>query len=208
MGQKVNPNSIRLKITKQHESKWYAPVKSMGDLVIEDKKIRDFLSSKLKEAGIDRFEIARTSSNVVVDIFTSKPGVVIGRQGAQIDELKIVLDNKFSKKFELNVREIKKPDLSAAVCADIIARAIEKRVPYRRAIKQQIGRTIDAGAKGVKVFIGGRLNGVEMARSEFYKEGNIPLHTFRSDIDYAIERANTTYGVLGIKVWIYKGEVF
>lgn len=208
MGQKVNPNSIRLKITKQHESKWYAPVKSMWDLVIEDKKIRDFLSSKLKEAWIDRFEIARTSSNVVVDIFTSKPWVVIWRQWAQIDELKIVLDNKFSKKFELNVREIKKPDLSAAVCADIIARAIEKRVPYRRAIKQQIWRTIDAWAKWVKVFIWWRLNWVEMARSEFYKEWNIPLHTLRSDIDYAIERANTTYWVLWIKVWIYKWEVF
>ena len=208
MGQKVNPNSIRLKITKQHESKWYAPIKSMWDLVIEDKRIRDFLTSKLNEAWIDRFEIARTSSNVVIDIFTSKPWVVIWRQWAQIDELKILLDKKFSKRFELNVREIKKPDLSAAISADIIARAIEKRVPYRRAIKQQIWRVMDAWAKWVKIFIWWRLNWVEMARSEFYKEWNIPLHTLRSDIDYAIERANTTYWVLWLKVWIYKWEVF
>ena len=208
MGQKVNPNSIRLKITKQHESKWYAPVKSMWDLVIEDKKIRDFLSWKLKEAWIDKIEIARTSSNVLINIFTSKPWVVIWRQWAQIDELKILLDNKFSKKFELNVREIKKPDLSASISADIIARAIEKRVPYRRAIKQQIWRIIDAWAKWAKVFIWWRLNWAEMARSEFYKEWNIPLHTLRSDIDYSLERANTTYWVLWIKVWIYKWEVF
>lgn len=208
MGQKVNPNSIRLRITKDHESKWYSPIKSMWDLVIEDKKIRDLLYIKLKEAWISKLEIARTSSNVVVDIFTSKPWVVIWRQWAQIDELKSILDKKFSKRFELNVREIKKPDLSAAVSADIIARAIEKRVPYRRAIKQQIWRVIDAWAKWVKVYIWWRLNWAEIARWEFYKEWNIPLHTLRSDIDYATERANTTYWVLWLKVWIYKWEVF
>lgn len=208
MGQKVNPNSIRLRITKDHQSKWYSPIKSMWDLVIEDKNIRDFLYTKLKEAWIDKFEIARTSSNVVIDIFTSKPWVVIWRQWAQIDELKSLLDKKFWKKFELNVREIKKPDLSAAVSADIIARAIEKRVPYRRAIKQQIWRVIDAWAKWVKVYIWWRLNWAEIARWEFSKEWNIPLHTLRSDIDYATERANTTYWVLWIKVWIYKWEVF
>jgi len=208
MGQKVNPNSIRLKITKQHESKWYSPIKWMWDLVVEDKKIRDFLYIKLKEAWISKFEIARTSSNVVVDIFTSKPWVVIWRQWAQIDELKTLLDKKFLKRFDLNVREIKKPDLSAAVSADIVARAIEKRVPYRRAIKQQIWRVMDAWAKWCKIYIWWRLNWAEIARWEFYKEWNIPLHTLRSDIDYSPERANTTYWVLWIKVWIYKWEVF
>jgi len=208
MGQKVNPNWLRLKINKEHQSKWFFPVRSMWDLVIEDEKIRRFLSSRLKEAWIDRFEILRTSSKVIIDIYTSKPWVVIWRQWAQIDELKVILDKKFWRDFELNVREIKKPDLSAKVSADIIARAIEKRVPYRRAIKQQIWRIIDSWAKWVKVRISWRLNWVEMARAEFYKEWNIPLHTLRSDIDYALEEAQTTYWVLWIKVWIYKWEVF
>ena len=208
MGQKVNPNWLRLKINKEHQSKWFFSVRSMWDLVIEDEKIRRFLSSRLKEAWIDRFEILRTSSKVIIDIYTSKPWVVIWRQWAQIDELKVILDKKFWRDFELNVREIKKPDLSAKVSADIIARAIEKRVPYRRAIKQQIWRIIDSWAKWVKVRISWRLNWVEMARAEFYKEWNIPLHTLRSDIDYALEEAQTTYWVLWIKVWIYKWEVF
>jgi len=208
MGQKVNPNGLRLKITKTWDSKWFAPISKMWDLVIEDKRIRDYLKSKLVESWVSKIEIARTSSRVILDIHTSKPWVVIWRQWAQIDELKTNLDRLFKKDFELNVREIKKPNLESAIIAEWVARAIEKRVPYRRAIKQAIARATEDWAQWVKIYIWWRLNWAEIARWEFYKEWNIPLHTLRTDISYSRERANTTYWVLGIKVWVYRWEVF
>ena len=180
----------------------------MSQFVIEDKEIRDYLLTKLQDSWISKIWISRSSSKVAIDIHTSKPWIIIWRQWSQIDEIKKVLDKRFWKEFEINVREVKKPDLEAAIVANNVARAIEKRVAYRRAVKQAISRSIDAWALWVKIYVWWRLNWAEIARWEFYKEWNIPLHTIRSDISYFIDRANTTYWVIGVKVWIYRWEVF
>lgn len=208
MGQKVNPTSFRLKINKTWSSTWFASTWKMWDLVIEDKQIRDFLTKKLPESWILKFQISRSSTKVVVDINTAKPWVVIWRQWAQIDELKIALDNKFRKDFELNVKEIKRPDIESEIIAENIARSIENRIPYKRVIKQAIWRAVESWVKWVKIYIWWRLNWAEMARWEYYKEGNIPLHTLNSDISYSRNTANTTYWALWIKVWTYKWDVF
>ena len=208
MGQKVNPKGMRILITTTWPSKWYADKKDYTNLFHRDMKLKKAIRDSLVDAGIAEITIERSVKKVVINIHTSKPGIIIGRKGAAIDELKDNLERKFNDKLEINIKEIGKPELSAVLIAESIARQIEKRIAYRRAAKMAIDRAIEAGAIGIKVFCTGRLNGVEIARGEFFKNGNIPLHTFRADIDYAKDTAFTTYGTIGIKVWIYKGEVF
>jgi small subunit ribosomal protein S3 len=208
MGQKVNPKGMRIKINSLWESSWYADRKNYAEYLHRDVELRDTLKKKLKGAGIGKIEIHRSNKKVVVNVYTSKPGVIIGKQGESIDKLRDKLGKKFHDQFEINILEVKKPDLNAAIVAANIAAQIEKRISYRRAAKQCIQKVMDAGAKGVKIRVSGRLNGVEISRSEFYKDGNIPLQTFRADIDYAAARSETTYGTLGVKVWIYKGNVY
>lgn len=208
MGQKVNPVGMRLLITHSWPSKWYAKNQKYVKFFHRDLALKRVIKETLVDAGIANITIERSAKKVVVNIHTSKPGVIIGRKGAAIDDLKHSLEQKFQEKLEINIKEIKKPELSATLIGENIARQIEKRSSYRRAAKMAINSAIDAGAIGIKVFCSGRLNGVEIARSEFFKQGNIPLHTFRADIDYSKNTAFTTYGAIGIKVWVYKGEVF
>lgn len=208
MGQKVDPRIQRIGIINTWNSKWYADKKHFADLFLRDIEVRKAIHANLVDAGISKIEIERSEKKVTVNIYSSKPGIIIGRQGIAIEELKDKLHKEFKEVFEVNIREVKNPELSAEITADAIAKQIEKRGSYRRAAKMAITKAIEAGAKGIKIFCAGRLNGVEIARSEFFKDGNIPLHTFRADIDYAKATAFTTYGAIGIKVWIYKGEVF
>ena len=208
MGQKVNPKSMRLQINTTWDSSWYADKKNYAKYLHRDIELRDELNKRLRNAGIDKIEIQRSNKKVVVNVNTSKPGVIIGKQGESIDKLREKLQKRFHDQFEINILEIKKPDISAKIIGQNIAQQIEKRISYRRAAKQAIQRAIDSGAKGIKIQLNGRLNGVEIARSEFYKDGNIPLHTFRADIDYARVRSETTYGTIGIKIWVYKGNIY
>lgn len=208
MGQKVNPISLRLGITNTWASKWFAQGERYVDLFHKDLQLRKLLQEKLKTAGVTRIEIERSANKVVANIYAAKPGLIIGRQGVAVDDLKDLLYRKFKEHVEVNIHEVSQPDLSAVLIGQMVADQIEKRVAYRRSVKMALKKAIEAGAKGIKIQISGRLNGVEISRTEFFKEGNIPLHTLRADIDYAKVRANTTYGVIGIKVWIYKGLVF
>ncbi len=208
MGQKVHPKGIRIGVNRTWDSKWYANKRNFAKFFLQDTEIRKAINSKIVDAGIARIEIERSIKNVIINIYTSKPGVIIGRQGAAIDQLKSDLEKKFNERFEINIKEIKKPELEAELVADGIARQIEKRIAYRRAAKMAIQKAMESGARGIKVFLGGRLNGVEIARSEMFTQGKIPTQTLRADISYATERASTTYGVIGVKVWIYRGEVF
>ena len=201
MGQKVNPHGLRVGVIKDWDSKWYAEA-DFADNLIEDQKIRKFLKKKLYSAGISRIEIERASDRVKVIIYTAKPGVVIGKGGAEIQ--KLLSDNK---KLIVDIKEVKKPDKDAQLVAENIALQLENRVSFRRAMKSCMGRTMKAGAKGIKAACSGRLGGADMARTEFYSEGTIPLQTLRADIDYGFAEADTTYGKIGVKVWIYKGEV-
>lgn len=208
MGQKVHPIIARIGVINTWDSKWYAGKRNFAKLFLQDTQIRKTIKAKILDAGIARIEIERSIKNVVISIYTSKPGVIIGRQGAAIDILRDDLEKKFNEKFEINIKEIKKPELEAVLVADMVARQIEKRVAYRRAVKMAIQKTMEAGAQGVKIYVTGRLNGVEIARSEMFSEGKIPTQTLRADISYSKERANTTYGVIGVRVWVYRGEVF
>ncbi len=208
MGQKVNPKDIRIGIIHTWPSRWFANKKSFAKKLLSDMNIRSYLGKKLKEASISRIEIERTSSHVSVMIFSGKPGVIIGRSGDSIENLKKELFRKFGEHFDISVREVKNPDIDARLLADSVARQIEKRVAFRRAAKGAVRKAMEGGAKGVKVAVSGRLGGAEISREEFYIEGKIPLQTFRADIDYAIDRAETTYGTIGIKVWVFKGEIF
>jgi len=208
MGQKVSPKSIRLMKTHKWASRWYARKRKYSQLLIRDILLRRKISEMLPDAGISKIGIQRSNKKLTVTIHSSKPGLLIGKGGDKIEELKKTLSNKFGESIEININEIKKPDLDAKVVADSIANQVVRRISYRRAAKQALKKCIDAGAIGVKIFVGGRLNGVEIARSEYFKEGNIPLQTFRADIDYAKSTAVTTYGSIGIKVWIYKGNVY
>lgn len=208
MGQKVNPVGLRIGITHSWDSKWYAEKKRYAELFHQDIQIRKTLFAKLKEAGVSRIEILRTPNHVSLNIHTSRPGMVIGGQGAAIDDLRDFLDKKFNQKFHINVHEIKKPYQDAVLLSELIGKQVERRIPYRRACKMTIERAMESGAKGIKVLVAGRLNGVEIARSEIFSAGKIPLHTFRANIDYALFRAITTYGTIGVKVWVYLGEVF
>ena len=207
MGQKVNPKSLRLGIVNTWDSTWFADKKSYIAYLHEDIKIRHYLQEKLKDAGISSLKIERSKNKIAVNIYTSKPGIIIGRGGELIEVLRDDLNKKFKINFEINVKEVHKPQADPQIIAQNIARQIEKRFPYRRAVKMALQKAKEAGVLGVKIYTGGRLNGVEISRGEFFKEGNIPLHTFRADIAYASERANTKYGVIGIKVWVYKGMI-
>jgi len=207
MGQKVNPHGLRVGIIKDWDSRWYADDRSFGDTLVEDYNIRKFLKKKLFAAGISRIEIERDAVKIRIHIHCAKPGLVIGKAGAQIDELKKEMEKMLGKTVLLTIVEVKQPDLNAQLVAENIAGQLERRVSFRRAMKLSIGRTMRLGAKGIKCKCSGRLGGAEIARSEEYHEGTIPLQTLRADIDYGFAEANTTYGRIGVKVWIYKGEV-
>ncbi len=206
MGQKVNPHGLRVGVIKDWDSKWYAD-KDFADNLAEDHKIRKFLKKKLYGAGIARIEIERAADRVRVIVHTAKPGVVIGKGGADIEKTKAELQKLTDKKVFVDIKEVKRPDRDAQLVAESIAQQLENRVSFRRAMKSTMGRTMKAGAKGIKTAVSGRLGGADIARSEFYSEGTIPLQTLRADIDYGFAEADTTYGKLGVKVWIYKGEV-
>jgi small subunit ribosomal protein S3 len=206
MGQKVNPTGFRLVRRKKWLSNWFAGKHEYGDLIGEDRKIRQFLVAKPACQGASRFQIKRMSGKVEVTIFTSRPGLVIGKKGAEIDILKGELRALTGKEVWIEVEEIKRPDLDAKLVADGIAKQLERRIPFRRILKKALQTSMDAGAAGIKVQISGRIGGAEIARTEWYKEGRIPLHTLRADIDYAHGRAETTYGSIGVKVWINRGE--
>ncbi|MFB9276822.1 30S ribosomal protein S3 [Cohnella cellulosilytica] len=207
MGQKVNPVGLRIGIIRDWESKWYAD-KDFGTLLIEDVKIREFLKKKLKEAAVSKIEIERAANRVNVTIHTAKPGIVIGKGGSEVEVLRGQLTKLTNgKKVHINISEIKNPELDAVLVAESIAQQLERRVSFRRAMKQAMQRTQRAGAKGIKTSVSGRLGGAEIARQEGYSEGTVPLHTLRADIDYGTAEAHTTYGRIGVKVWIYRGEV-
>ncbi len=207
MGQKVNPVGLRIGIIRDWESKWYAD-KDFGDLLLEDVKIREFLKNKLKDAAVSRIEIERAANRVNVTIHTAKPGIVIGKGGSEVEVLRSQLTKLTNgKKVHINISEIKNPELDAILVAESIAQQLERRTSFRRAMKQAIQRTQRAGAKGIKTSVSGRLGGAEIARTEGYSEGTVPLHTLRADIDYGTAEAHTTYGRIGVKVWIYRGEV-
>ena len=206
MGQKVNPHGLRVGVIKDWDSKWYAEG-DFSDFLVEDYNIRNFLKKKLYNAGIAKIEIERASDRVKVIIYTAKPGVVIGKGGAEIEVTKKELAKLTDKKVMVDIKEIKRPDRDAQLVAENIAQQLENRVSFRRAMKSCMGRTMKSGAMGIKTCCSGRLGGADIARAEFYSEGTIPLQTLRADIDYGFAEANTTYGKVGVKVWIYKGEV-
>ena len=206
MGQKVNPHGLRVGVISDWDSKWYAE-KDFADNLVEDYKIREFLKKKLYSAGMSKIEIERTADKVKAIVYTAKPGVVIGKGGSEIEKVKAQLSKMTTKKLSIDIKEVKKPDNDAQLVAENIATQLENRISFRRAMKSAMSRTMKSGAKGIKTAVSGRLGGADMARTEFYSEGNIPLQTLRADIDYGFAEADTTYGKLGVKVWIYHGEV-
>ena len=207
MGQKAHPYGYRLGITKPWKSRWFT-VKNYADFLVEDQMIRKMIKKKLYQAGISRTEIERKANQVSVTIFTAKPGMVVGKQGKGIEDLRDQLAKKLNKKIEMNVQEIRNIDVEAQLVAESVALQLEKRVAFRRAMKQAISRTLKSGGKGIKIMCAGRLGGVEIARTEWLKDGRIPLQTLRSDIDYGFAEANTVFGKIGVKVWVCKGELF
>lgn len=207
MGQKVNPHGLRVGVIKNWDSRWFVSDKQFGDTIVSDYNLRKYLKNKLYKAGVPQIEIERDRERVKIFIHCAKPGIVIGRGGAEIEKLRLECEAIVKKPVSVNVVEIKSPDLNAQLVAENIAAQLEERVSFRRAMKMSIGRTMKLGAKGIKVTVSGRLGGAEIARSEHYHEGTIPLQTLRADIDYGFAEANTTYGKIGVKVWIYKGEV-
>ncbi|HHX67060.1 MAG: 30S ribosomal protein S3 [Miniphocaeibacter sp.] len=207
MGQKVNPHGFRVGVIKDWNSKWFADKKDFGDLLVEDHKIRELVKKEVYLSGVSDIEIERASNKIKVTINTAKPGMVIGRQGSGVEVLRTKIEKATGKKVIVNVEEIKRPDLNAQLVAENIAASLERRISFRRAMKQAIQRSMRAGAKGIKTSVSGRVGGADMARTEGYSEGTIPLQTLRADIDYGFAEADTTYGKLGVKVWLYKGEV-
>ncbi len=207
MGQKVHPNGMRVGVIRDWSSKWYADSKNFSDYLVEDHKIREYVKKKLFISGISKIEIERTAKFVKVNVYTAKPGLVIGKGGALSEELKAELEKMIKKEVNLNIVEVKNIDTDAQLVAESIANQLERRISFRRAMKQAMQKAIKAGALGIKTAVSGRLGGADMARTEFYKEGTIPLQTLRADIDYGFYEADTTYGKIGVKVWIYKGEV-
>lgn len=206
MGQKVHPKGLRIGIIKDWEAKWYAD-KDYTELLHEDIKIRRFLKETLYSAGVPKIEIERAANNIKIFLHTAKPGIVIGRGGSEVEKLRKQLEQMTGKRVNLNIVEVKKPELDAQLVAENVAAQLERRVSFRRAMKQAVNRTMRMGAEGIRIAIAGRLGGAEIARTEWYSEGKVPLHTLRADIDYGFAEALTTYGKLGVKVWIYKGEV-
>lgn len=207
MGQKVHPTGIRLGITKDWTSKWYAESKDFAGLLKVDLDVREYLQKKLESASVSRIQIERPARNAKITIHTARPGLVIGKKGEDIDKLRKTLSAMMGVPVHVNIEEIRKPELDATLVAQGIAQQLEKRIMFRRAMKRSVQNAMRLGAQGIKVNVGGRLNGAEIARSEWYREGRVPLHTLRADIDYGTAEANTTYGIIGVKVWIFKGEV-
>ena len=207
MGQKVHPNGMRVGVIKDWNSKWYADSKNFSDYLVEDHKIREYVKKKLFISGISKIEIERTAKFVKVNVYTAKPGLVIGKGGNLSEALKAELEKMINKEVNLNIVEVKNVDTDAQLVAESIANQLERRISFRRAMKQSMQKAMKAGALGIKTAVSGRLGGADMARTEFYKEGTIPLQTLRADIDYGFYEADTTYGKIGVKVWIYKGEV-
>jgi small subunit ribosomal protein S3 len=208
MGQKVNPTGIRLGIVKKHTSVWYASGKDYADHLLQDMEIRDIVKKKLSAASVSRVEIERPAQTARITIHTARPGIVIGKKGEDVEKLRSELTAKMGVPVHINIEEIRKPDLDAQLVADSVAQQLERRVMFRRAMKRVMQNAMRQGAEGIKVQVSGRLGGAEIARSERYHEGRVPLHTLRADIDYATSEALTTYGIIGVKVWIFKGEVF
>ncbi len=207
MGQKVHPNGMRVGVIRDWSSKWYADSKNFSDYLVEDHKIREYVKKKLFISGISKIEIERTAKFVKVNVYTAKPGLVIGKGGNYSEALKAELEKMINKEVNLNIIEVKNVDIDAQLVAENIANQLEKRISFRRAMKQCMQKALKAGALGIKTAVSGRLGGADMARTEFYKEGTIPLQTLRADIDYGFYEADTTYGKIGVKVWIYKGEI-
>ncbi len=207
MGQKMHPHGLRVGVIKDWNSKWYADSKNFSDYLVEDKKIREYVKKKLYVSGISKIEIERNAKIVKVNVYTAKPGLVIGKGGALVESLKAELQKMINKDVNLNIVEVKDFDTDAQLVAENIASQLERRISFRKAMKQVMQKAMKAGALGIKTAVSGRLAGADMARTEFYKEGTIPLQTLRADIDYGFAEANTTYGKIGVKVWIYKGEV-
>ena len=207
MGQKVNPHGLRVGVIKDWDSRWFANGNAFGDTLVEDYNVRNFIKEELKAAGVPRIEIERDALKVRIHIHCAKPGMVIGQGGAKINELRARLEKMIGKPVHVNIVEVRQPDLNAQLVAESIASQLERRISFRRAMKQAIGRTMRLGAKGIKTCVSGRLGGAEIARTEHYDEGTVPLQTLRADIDYGFAEANTTYGKVGVKVWIYKGEI-
>ena len=206
MGQKVNPHGLRVGVIKDWDSKWYAEA-DFADNLVEDYKIRQYLKKRLYNSGVSKIEIERASDRVRINVYTAKPGIVIGKGGAEIEKVKAEVQKMTSKKLFVDVKEVKRPDKDAQLVAENIALQLENRVSFRRAMKSAMGRTMKSGALGIKTAVSGRLGGADMARTEFYSEGTIPLQTLRADIDYGFAEADTTYGKVGVKVWIYNGEI-
>jgi small subunit ribosomal protein S3 len=208
MGQKVHPTGIRLGIVKDWTSKWYADSRTYADLLNTDLEVRSFLKDRLKQANVSRIQIDRPAKNAHITIHTARPGLVIGKKGEDIDALRAEVAKRLGIPVHISIEEIRKPELDAQLVAESIAQQLERRIMFRRAMKRAVQNTMRLGAEGVKVNIAGRLNGAEIARSEWYREGRVPLHTLRADIDYGFAEARTTYGVIGVKVWVFKGEIF
>jgi small subunit ribosomal protein S3 len=207
MGQKINPTGFRLSVNKNWSSRWYATSKNFASMLNEDIKVRDFLKKKLASAAVGRIVIERPAKNARITIYSARPGVVIGKKGEDIEVLKAQLQKLMGVPVHINIEEIRKPETDAQLIADSITAQLEKRVMFRRAMKRAMQNAMRLGAQGIKIMSSGRLNGIEIARTEWYREGRVPLHTLRADIDYATSEALTTYGIIGVKVWIYKGEV-
>jgi small subunit ribosomal protein S3 len=206
MGQKIHPTGFRLAVTRNWASKWYAGNSSFATMLNEDLKVREYLKKRLKNASVGRVVIERPAKNARITIFSSRPGVVIGKKGEDIESLKVELQKRMGVPVHVNIEEIRKPEIDAQLIADSIAQQLEKRIMFRRAMKRAMQNAMRLGAQGIKIMSSGRLNGIEIARTEWYREGRVPLHTLRADIDYAFSEAVTTYGIIGIKVWVYKGD--
>ena len=207
MGQKVNPKGFRIGVIRDWDSRWYANNKDFKNYLYEDYQVRKYVKEKLYSSGVSKVDIERTGGRVKINVFTAKPGIVIGRGGQEVEVLRQELEKMSGKKVSVNITEIKRPEVDAQLVAESVAASLEKRIAFRRAMKQTVGRTMRMGAGGIKIMCAGRLAGAEIARTEWYAEGKVPLHTLRADIDYGFAEANTAYGKIGIKVWIYKGEV-
>lgn len=208
MGQKVHPTGMRLGIVKDWTSTWYAGSDKYAEYLNMDLEIREFIKKRLEQASVSRIQISRPASNAVITIHTARPGIVIGKKGEDIDRLRKEVSQRMGVPVSINIEEIRKPELDAYLVAESVAQQLERRIMFRRAMKRAVSNTMRIGAEGIKIKVGGRLNGAEIARSEWYREGRVPLHTLRADIDYGTAEANTTYGLIGVKVWIFKGEIY
>ena len=207
MGQKVNPNGFRLGISKKQNANWYAQGKDFSSNLIQDLKVREFINKRLKNSSISKVELERNADTFIVNIHTARPGIIIGKRGEEIENLKKKIEKIVKSTTQINIKEVKKPDLDAKILAEGVAQQLEKRVMFRRAMKRTVQSALRQSAKGVRIEVSGRLNGAEIARTEWYREGRVPLHTLRADIDYGTAEALTTYGIIGVKVWVYRGEI-